>query len=93
MALMQGLPKSTFPQPEAAPDVDLCDQSGGKPAAAAHEAPLTMEGLVAVVAELNSSREAEGRMQMYRLQEHYEKKLESVHVKRAYLHMGGGAGS
>ena len=43
---------------------------------------------MAVVAELNSSREAEGRMQMYRLQEHYEEKLESVQVRVMGVQLG-----
>ena len=41
---------------------------------------LTMESLVSVLTELTNARETEGRVQLYRMQEQYESKLEAIQV-------------
>lgn len=43
-------------------------------------AQLTMESLTAVLAEMNASRETEARVQMYRLQEEHDAKLDVMQV-------------
>ena len=48
--------------------------------ALASGSPLTMESLVKVLNELTSARETEGRLQLYRMQEEYESKLEATQV-------------
>ena len=53
------------------------------PASVAASAAVTMEGIAEMLADLTHSREAEGRIQLYRLQEQYEAKLEAMQVRGA----------
>ena len=56
------------------------------PASVAASAAVTMEGIAEMLADLTHSREAEGRIQLYRLQEQYEAKLEAMQVSGAGEH-------
>ncbi len=72
---------ASTPQADGAGDApDLSEDVAGSDAT-----PLTMQGLATMLAELARSRETEGRVQMYRLQDEYEEKLKAMQVWWAYL--------
>jgi hypothetical protein len=64
---------SAGPQEISMAEAEVAETLSSSPA-------LTMESLVSVLTELTNARETEGRVQLYRMQEQYESKLEAIQV-------------
>ena len=43
-----------------------------------------MENVMSILTDLTNTRETEGRLQLYRMQEQYEAKLEAIQVGHTY---------